>query len=79
VKIDNYEWESDFAIEHQAIGRAEGYLVGEARAVLWVLRGRGICVSDKARQRIMSCTDEHQLERWAERAGSVQTVDELFD
>jgi hypothetical protein len=71
VRIENYEWQSDFAIKHQA--------EGEARAILWCLRGRGICVSDEARRRIMSCTDQDQLERWAERAGSVQTVDELFD
>jgi hypothetical protein len=74
MKIDNYEWESDFAIKHRAEGRVEG----EARAILGFLRARGICVSDEARRRIMGCTVEHQLERWAERAAGIRTVDDLF-
>jgi hypothetical protein len=71
MKLSEYEWKSDFALEHQAIG--------EARAILGFLRARGICVSDDARDRITGCTDHDQLENWIERAAKVQTVDELFD
>jgi hypothetical protein len=74
VAIENYVWKSDFALEHQAKGRAEG----EAKALLLMLRARKVCVSDEARDRIMSCTDLQQLERWVERAVTVDTVDELF-
>ncbi|MFD0538636.1 hypothetical protein ACFQY7_37825 [Actinomadura luteofluorescens] len=31
VKLDNYEWQSEFAITHRAEGRAEGLAEGEAR------------------------------------------------
>jgi hypothetical protein len=82
VKIEGYQWQSDFAIEHQSIGRAEGRAegeaLGEAKALLLVLRGRKVCVSDQARERIMGCTDLDKLERWLERAATVDTVDELF-
>jgi hypothetical protein len=34
MKIDTYEWKSDFALDHIAIGKAEGKAEGEARSVL---------------------------------------------
>jgi hypothetical protein len=78
VKIEEYQWQSDFALEHQSIGRTEGRAEGEAKAVLLVLQARKVCVSQEARERIMSCTDLEQLERWLERAATVGTLDELF-
>jgi hypothetical protein len=70
VKLENYEWQSDFAREHEA--------KGEAKMLLRVLQAHKICVSAEARERIMSCTDPEQLERWAERVATIKTVDELF-
>jgi predicted transposase YdaD len=86
VKIEEYQWQSDFALEHQSIGRtegrtegrAEGRAEGEAKAVLLVLQARKVCVSQEARERITGCTDLEQLERWLERAATVDTLDELF-
>lgn len=75
MKLEEYEWQSDFAIQHQAKGRAEG----EAHAILVVLQSRGIHVSDDARERITGCTDKEQLERWLKRTAKVQSADELFD
>jgi len=83
VKIDDYVWQSDFAIKHRsqgkAEGKAEGKVEGEAKALLTVLRARKLCVSDQVRQRIMDCTDLDQLDRWLERATTVDTADQLFD
>ncbi|WP_067708313.1 hypothetical protein [Nocardia yamanashiensis] len=50
--IENYHWESDFAHEHQAIGRAEGRAEGRtetlAATVLRILDRRGLAVVDSA-------------------------------
>ncbi|MPY82301.1 MAG: hypothetical protein GEV00_03080 [Actinophytocola sp.] len=74
IKIETYEYESDFARRYYGQGKTEG----EAKALLRVLAARGIAVSDDARARITSCTDLDQLERWLDRAVSVDSADELF-
>ncbi|MGI8333983.1 hypothetical protein ACRYCC_28870 [Actinomadura scrupuli] len=74
MKLDTYEWKSDFALEHIAMGKAEG----EARSVLLFLAARGIEVSDEARDRITSCTDLDQLDRWVQSAATIDTAEELF-
>jgi hypothetical protein len=61
------------------IGRDEGRAEGEARALLTVLRGRGIAVPDEARERILAEKDPARLERWLERAGTLATVAEVID
>ncbi|HEU4407987.1 MAG TPA: hypothetical protein VFS43_22185 [Polyangiaceae bacterium] len=50
-------------------GRAEGRAEQAARAVLTVLRVRGLEVRDEARERIVAETDPERLERWHEGAG----------
>src|SRR4051794_37662202 len=50
--------------EAREIGRTEG----EARALLTVLRGRGIAVPDAERERILAEKDPARLERWIEKA-----------
>jgi hypothetical protein len=75
VHEHEYQWQSDFAIEHIAEGEVEE----ASKAVLIILRARKICVSDQARQRINDCGDLDQLERWLERAATVNTVEELFE
>jgi hypothetical protein len=50
VKLDNYEWKSEFAI-----------------------------VPDDIRDRVISCTDLDQLERWVQRAAVIATAQELLD
>ncbi|GAA4073436.1 hypothetical protein GCM10022214_32370 [Actinomadura miaoliensis] len=74
VKLDNYEWKSEFAITHRAEGRAEG----EARSVLLVLEARGIAVPDHIRDRVTNCNDLDQLERWVQRAATIDTAEELL-
>lgn len=69
-----YEYQSDFVRRYIYRGRAEG----EAKAVLAVLKSRGIEVPEQARERISGCTDLDQLGGWLERVATVKSVDELF-
>ena len=61
--------------EARKLGRAEG----EARALLTVLRGRGIAVPDAARERILTETDPARLERWIEKASVAGSFAEVLD
>jgi predicted transposase YdaD len=65
--------------EGKAEGRAEGKAEGEARLVLRVLAARGLQATAEIRERVMSCTDTSQLETWAERAATADSIDEVFD
>jgi flagellar biosynthesis/type III secretory pathway protein FliH len=56
------------------LGRAEG----AARVLLTILAARGIAKADQARTRISECTDPDLLERWAARAATCSTIDEVF-
>ena len=49
------------------------------RAVLAVLRARGIMVPDTARERILSEKDPGRLERWLERAAIAASIAEVID
>jgi hypothetical protein len=51
---------------------------GTARAIIGVLEARELAVTDEQRERILSCTDREQLDRWVRKAVSVKTTDELF-
>jgi predicted transposase YdaD len=59
-------------------GRREGRAEGEARALLTVLRGRGIAVADAIRERILAERDAQRLERWIERAVVAASVAEVL-
>jgi hypothetical protein len=60
-------------------GQAEGEAKGEAKAILAVLRTRGIDVPYEISERIVACTDPDLLETWVARAVTVRCVDDLFD
>jgi hypothetical protein len=61
----------------RAEGRAEGRAAGAAM-LLRVLAARGLTVPDEIRQRVQSCTDFAQLERWGDRAVTAMSLDEIF-
>ncbi|TDE32239.1 hypothetical protein [Actinomadura sp. 6K520] len=79
MNIADYEWQSDFAKTHQAEGEARGEAMGEAKSVLLFLSARGIDVPDDIRERVTSCTDTEQLDRWVKRAAVINTAEDLFD
>jgi hypothetical protein len=61
-----------------AEGEAKGKAEGEARAILLVLAARGLHVSAEIRERVLSCTDTSQLEAWAHRAATADSVGDVF-
>ena len=77
--MKGYVYQSDFAKKYIALGRDEGRAEEAARAVLTVLRVRGIPVPDAAREHILAEKDADRLERWHERAVLAASVDEVFD
>lgn len=82
-------------IEGHTKGRTEGFVEGliqgliegltrgrteeAARAVLKVLRARGIAVPEAIRERIMAQKDLERLERWVEKAAVAASVAEVLD
>ena len=50
-----------------------------ARALLTVLRARGIAVPDAARERILAQKDPERLERWLEKAVVANSLSAIFD
>jgi hypothetical protein len=93
--MKGYEYQSDFAKKYVAQGRAEGLTEGlteglskgltagrteeAARAVLTVLRVRGIAVPDAVRERILAQKDPERLERWLEKAAVAASVGAVLD
>jgi predicted transposase/invertase (TIGR01784 family) len=65
--------------EGKAEGKIEGETVANARAVLTVLRVRGITVPDAVRERILAEKEPARLERWLEKATVAASVAEVID
>jgi hypothetical protein len=61
------------------MGREEGRTEEAARALLTVLRVRGIAVPDAARERILAQNEPECLERWLEKAAVAQSVADVLD
>ncbi|QXJ24737.1 hypothetical protein AGRA3207_006124 [Actinomadura graeca] len=74
MSAEGHVFKSDFALRNQAIGKIEG----EAEAVLTVLAGRGLSVSDEVRRRILACEDQDVLTGWLLRVAAVQSAEELL-
>lgn len=74
----SHRYQSDFARRYYDQGQAEGEAKGKIDAVLLVLDGRGVEVTDEARTRISTCTEIAQLDTWLGRAVVAVTVDDLF-
>ncbi|GAA4454067.1 hypothetical protein [Phytohabitans houttuyneae] len=49
----------------------------EARAILTLLKARGIAVPDDVREEILGCTDLTQLDAWLLRAASASTIEDV--
>jgi hypothetical protein len=60
-------------------GFTEGRTEEAVRAVLTVLRVRGIAVPDAARERILAQKDLERLERWLEKAAVAASVTAVLD
>jgi hypothetical protein len=65
-------------IEGEARGRAEGEAEGRARALLLVLEGRGLPMTEEQRAQIRVCADLALLEGWLVAALTAPSVAELL-
>jgi hypothetical protein len=82
----HYQYQSDFAKKYYAEGKAEGKAErkaegkaeGKAEDVLRVLAARRIAVTDEQKQRILRCTDPTVLERWLERAATLDSAADVL-
>ena len=79
ARMTGYEYQSDFAKKYVAQGRAEGRAEEAARALLTVLRARGIAVPDAVRERILDQKDPERLERWLEKAAVAASAAAVLD
>ena len=61
--MKGYEYQSDFAKKYYGQGRDDGRSEEAARALLTVLRARGIAVHDAARERILAQKEPELLAR----------------
>ncbi|MEU6057707.1 hypothetical protein [Streptomyces sp. NPDC047097] len=59
-------------------GREQGRSQGLAQALLLVLEGRGIALSEQERERITACEDSERLNQWMLRASTAESADEVF-
>jgi hypothetical protein len=73
--MKGYEYQSDFAKKYVLEGRTEE----AARALLTVLRVRGIAVPDAIRERILAQKEPERLERWLEKAAVAASVAAVID
>jgi hypothetical protein len=77
--MKGYEYQSDFAKKYVAQGLTQGRTEEAARAVLTVLRARGLAVKDADRERILAQKDPERLERWLEKAAVAASVTAVLD
>ena len=78
MRIQDYEFQSEFAKRYLSLGREEGRVAGRAESVLRILKVRKMEVSETQRSQILRCTDADLLDRWIERAVTVERTEELF-
>lgn len=73
-----YVFQSKLARDSFKRGRNEGRVESQMRAILAVLKARGLELSPAQRERITSCTDLRLLGRWLRRAATSPTIDAVF-
>jgi predicted transposase/invertase (TIGR01784 family) len=87
ARFNRQEWDAyiaaGMAIQNErgalALAERQGEASANARAVLTVLRVRGIAVPDAARERILAEKDPARLERWHERAILAASTADVID
>ena len=77
--LGHSEGRAEGRFEGRAEGRSEGRAEEAARAVLTVLRTRGLGIPDAVRERILAQKDPERLERWLERAAVATSAAAILD
>lgn len=79
VVIKDFQYTSRLAQRLRAEGKAEGAAEKQAEFVVMALQRRGVCVSAEERARILACADLETLDRWLDRAFTVEKAADVFD
>lgn len=58
--------------------KAQGEVIGEAKAILRNLKNRGVPVDKHSRDRIAACSDADTLDTWLDRSVTITGIAELF-
>ncbi|MER5358281.1 hypothetical protein [Streptomyces sp. NPDC002785] len=58
--------------------RSEGRAEGRAEDILRILSKRGVAVSERVRERIVSCGDLDELSDWLDRSLTAEIAEDLF-
>jgi hypothetical protein len=72
-------WAEKYFEQGRQKGTEEGRRTGREESLLRILASRGVQVDDKARQRILSCTDMKTLDQWFERALKATRLSDVLD
>jgi flagellar biosynthesis/type III secretory pathway protein FliH len=90
MRMQKYEYQSEFARKYYGQGRQEGFAEGlnqgkaegkaegEAKILLKMIRLKGFALTPELEDRIHRCTDPTELEGWADRLLEARTLDEVF-
>jgi hypothetical protein len=62
----------------RAEGRVEGRVAAKAEALLRVIGHRAWPITEPLRERVLTTSDEQQLQQWFDRAFTVGSVEEVF-
>jgi hypothetical protein len=63
----------------QAIGEARGVARGEAKLLRRIIQTRGFSITSRYQAMVEDCMDLEQIETWAERAVTAETIDDIFE
>lgn len=78
MRIEGYEFQTDFLRRAKAEGIIEGKAEGARQILVAILEARGFTPTPADLHRVHACTDEAQLERWARRAIVAESLDDVF-
>lgn len=83
MTLADYEFKTDFIGRPfragEAKGRAEGLTEGRAANLLTILEARALPVSEAVRERVGSCEDVDQLDRWVRKAITATRAEDIFE
>ena len=82
MKVEGYEFQTEWLRDAVAQGRQEGRQEGlqeAARMLVRALLKKGFALSPVQLARIESCVDPKQLESWLDRAMTASSAADLFD
>ena len=82
MQPEGYEYQSDFARKYFGNGKAEGKAEGEAKGkrdmLLLLFERAGVALSDTQQQKLESCDNLKQLDRWIRQVLDDATPDDIL-